>query len=158
MDIGRHEQHPLPHSPSKTTKPPPSSFPCAAVGSPESGFPASCLAARGQPIRPAKSGSGGQGSQIARFAKEFNRDIARFGRLPRIRISSEPAARSQPKPGQSNLNLKARAPKLIDLIRNLIGKSYASGDRSEFGFPASRQQGLWFVRPVVRKPNENLSF
>ena len=126
-------------------------FPCAAVGSPESGFPASCLAARGQPIRPAKSGSGGQGSQIDRFAKGFQKHIVRFGRLPRIRISS--AGSEKPaQPGQSNLNLEARAPKLIDLIRNLIGKSYASGDRSEFGFPASRQQGLWFVRPVVRKP------
>ena len=48
-----------------------------------------------RPARPAKSGSGGRGSQIKQFDKEFNRKTVRFGRLPRIRISSEPAGRSQ---------------------------------------------------------------
>ena len=43
-------------------------------------------------------------------------------------------------PGQPNLNLDARAPKLIDLTWNFIRKSYALGDRPESRFPASWQR------------------
>ena len=128
----------------------------AAVGSPESGFPASCLAARGQPIRPAEAGSGGQGSQIDRFAKEFNKDIVRFGRLPRIRISSEPAPRGQP--SQASQSESGGQGSQIARFDKEFNRKNASGDRSEFGFPASRQRGLWFVRLVVRKTQQNLSF